>query len=139
VTASSDVVSAAQARARALAAGDAPTLARLLHAEFRWTSHSGERFDRDGYIESNTGGRTTWRSQDIGEPEVVVVAGSAVLHTVVADVVETRAGPQTYRMPMTQFWVQGDSGWQCLAGHAGPRLPDAVQSDRSVAPGGRGA
>ena len=59
--------------------------------------------------------------------------------TLVADVVETSAGPQTHRMPMTQFWVQVDSGWQRLAGHAGPRLPDAVEPDRSVAPGGRGA
>ena len=75
MTASSDVVSAARARARALAAGDAPMLARL----------------------------------------------------------------QTYRMPMTQFWVQSDSGRQCLAGHAGPRLPDAVESDQSVVRGGNGA
>lgn len=50
------------------------------------------------------------------------MAGAAVLRTTVTDVIDTRDGPQTFRMPMTQFWVSGDSGWQCLAGHAGPRL-----------------
>jgi hypothetical protein len=30
---------------------------------------------------------------------------------------------ETFRMPMTQVWVRVEDGWQCLAGHAGPRLP----------------
>jgi hypothetical protein len=120
VSSSSDVVAAARARAQALAAGDAEALAALLHDEFRWTSHTGEHFDRAGYIEANTQGRTTWRQQDLGDPEVGVVGSAAVLRTTVADTVETPAGPQTSRMPMTQTWVRTHSGWTCLAGHAGP-------------------
>lgn len=122
VNAATDVLAAAQARAEALAAGDATTLTELLHADFRWTSHTGGDFDRAAYIEANTGGRTTWRRQDLGEPEVLVVAGAAVLRTVVTDIIATGSGPEAYRMPMTQFWVRDGSRWQCLAGHAGPRL-----------------
>ena len=117
-----DVLAAARARAAALAAGDASRLGDLLHPDFRWTAHTGEQFDRASYLESNTGGRTTWRQQDLGEPEVLAVAGTAVLRTVVTDTIETVTGPETFRMPLTQVWVLGDLGWQCLAGHAGPRL-----------------
>ena len=81
-----------------------------------------KQFDRASYLESNTGGRTTWRQQDLGEPEVLAVAGTAVLRTVVTDTIETVTGPETFRMPLTQVWVLDDLGWQCLAGHAGPRL-----------------
>lgn len=119
---STDVLAAAEARAAALAAGDAVGLGELLHPDFRWTSHTGEQFDHASYLESNTGGGTTWRQQDLGEAEVLTVAGTAVLRTVVTDTIETGAGPETFRMPMTQVWVLGDAGWQCLAGHAGPRL-----------------
>ena len=65
-----DVLAAARARAEALAAGDAVRLTELLHADFRWTSHRGDRFDRAGYVEANTGGRTIWRRQDLGERSV---------------------------------------------------------------------
>ena len=117
-----EVVAAARARAAALADGDAARLGELLHPDFRWTAHTGEQFDRRAYLESNTSGRTTWRQQDLGEPEVLTVAGTAVLRTVVTDTIDTVAGPEIFRMPMTQVWVLGDVGWQCLAGHAGPRL-----------------
>ena len=102
--------------------GDASSLGELLHAEFRWTSHTGESFDRASYLESNAGGRTRWRGQDLGDAEVLVVGDAAVLRTVVTDTIDRADGTETYRMPMTQFWVRTGDGWRCLAGHAGPRL-----------------
>jgi ketosteroid isomerase-like protein len=117
-----EVLRAAQARAEALAAGDVSRLAALLHPDFRWTSHVGQQFDRAAYIESNTDGGTVWRGQDLGDPEVLVVGRVAVLRTVVTDTIETVAGPETFRMPMTQVWVSTGAAWQCLAGHAGPRI-----------------
>lgn len=69
------VLEASEARAAALAAGDAARLEALLHVDFRWTSHTGERFDRDSYIDSNTAGTTVWRSQTLDDSEVV--AGSS--------------------------------------------------------------
>jgi hypothetical protein len=53
---------------------------------------------------------------------VLVVGDAAVLRTVVTDTIDRVDGIETYRMPMTQFWVRTDSGWRGLAGHAGPRL-----------------
>ena len=108
------------ARAAALAAGDEARLDELLHADFRWTSHTGEDLDRAAYIESNTGGRTVWQKQCLGDPTVVVVGDAAVLRTVVTDTIDTAIGSQTHQMPMTQFWVRTVLGWKCLAGHAGP-------------------
>ena len=116
------VLQAAQARAAALAAGDAGRLRELLHEEFRWTAHTGENFDRASYLKSNTGGRTSWRGQDLGDADVVVVGAAAVLRTVVTDTIDRVDGIEIYRMPMTQFWVRVGGGWRCLAGHAGPRL-----------------
>ena len=41
------VIQAAEARAVALADGDAERLKSLLHEDFRWTTHVGETFSRD--------------------------------------------------------------------------------------------
>jgi len=59
----------ASARAAALAAGDAARLDDLLHVDFRWTSHTGEDFDRAAYIKSDTGGGTQWLEQDYSREE----------------------------------------------------------------------
>jgi ketosteroid isomerase-like protein len=117
------VLEAAQARATALAQGDAAALNDLLDERFTWTTHLGEVLDRTEYVARNTGGHTVWRSQSLSNPHVVVVADTAVLHAIVTDVV--RSGipeAEEFRMPMTQVWVRASSGWRCLAGHAGPRL-----------------
>src|SRR5690242_10677912 len=65
------VLEAARARAAALAAADADALTRLLHEDFRWTSHTGELFERDSYIAANTGTTTRWSSQGLGNPEIL--------------------------------------------------------------------
>jgi hypothetical protein len=117
------VIRAAEARASALAEGDAARLAGLLHADFRWTAHVGETYDREEYIRRNTEGHTVWRSQNLADAEVVIVGDTAVLYAEVVDVVQSgddRA--ETFRMPMTQVWVRQAGAWTCLAGHAGPRL-----------------
>ena len=118
------VLDAAQARARALARGDAAALLGLLDERFRWTTHLGEVLDRTEYVARNTAGHTVWRSQDLSNPRVVVVGDTAVLHADVIDVVLSGSPePEEFRMPMTQVWVRASGGWRCLAGHAGPRLP----------------
>jgi hypothetical protein len=116
------VVAAAEERALALAAGDALRLTALLHEQFRWTTHTGETYTRTDYVRRNTEGHTVWRSQDLSGAEVVVVGDTAVLHAIVTDVVRPGADEsETFQMPMTQVWVRLAEGWQCLAGHAGPR------------------
>lgn len=115
-----EVLAAAEARAAALAAGDAGALTGLLHPEFTWTSHRGERFDRDGYVRSNAG--HTWKGQEMGDVAVVVAGDAAVLTCTVTDEVDVGQGFEVFTMPMTQTWVRTDGRWLCLAGHAGPRL-----------------
>ncbi|MCA2227552.1 nuclear transport factor 2 family protein [Nonomuraea aurantiaca] len=117
-----EVIEAAIERADALAAGDPARLRGLLHPGFHWTSHTGERFDRDGYVRSNTAGAITWKRQALTDAEVVVVGQVAVLRCVAADEVTGEGGRETFRMPMTQTWVRQEGRWLCLAGHAGPRL-----------------
>ena len=117
------IVRAAHDRAAALAAADPARLTALLHGQFRWTSHRGETFGRDEYVDRNTRGRTVWRSQDLEDPHVTVVGTTAVLTAVARDVVVGADGAdEEFRMPLTQTWVLVDSTWLCLAGHAGPRL-----------------
>lgn len=118
-----EVIRGASARASALADGDATGLLSLLHPAFRWTTHLGTTYDRADYVRRNTQGDTVWRSQELVDPDVVVVGDTAVLRARVTDVVLGEDGePATFRMPMTQVWVRGDRGWTCLGGHAGPRL-----------------
>lgn len=121
VDAVSEVVEAAQARAVALATRDRDALIELLHPAFRWTSHTGQVFSRDAYIERNTSGTLVWRSQDLSDVQVSVVGETAVLLAEVRDVVENDGHPETLRMPVTQVWVHASGRWTCLAGHAGPR------------------
>ncbi|MFK4088417.1 nuclear transport factor 2 family protein [Kribbella sp. NPDC020789] len=112
-----EVIAAAEARAAALAAGDADTLRFWLHPRFRWTSHLGAQFDRESYLAANTGGSLRWSAQTLTDIEVTVVGTTAVLRCVVTDSVNG----EEFRMPMTQTWVWEAERWQCLAGHAGPR------------------
>lgn len=118
------VLDAARARAAALAASDAAALKRLLHPDFRWTSHTGEQFDRDSYVAANTGGTTRWSGQGLGNPEILVVGEAAVLRTFVIDEIKDASGVRLCQMPMTQVWVRSAEGWKCLAGHAGPLIAD---------------
>src|SRR5260370_38715291 len=86
------VLLAAKARADALAAGDADRLRQLLHPEFIWTSHRGERFNRDDYVHSNTDGRNRWSGQTLQDPAGTVVRGVAVRRCTVVDSVEAGNG-----------------------------------------------
>ncbi len=116
------MLAAAEERARALAGTDEAALRRLLHPDFGWTAHTGQRFDRDSYLRSNQGGGTVWHGQTLRDPAVVVVGPTAVLTCVVVDEVDKGAGVRRFTMPMTQTWVHTDGRWLLLAGHAGPRL-----------------
>ena len=109
-------------RAAALADGDADALMGLLHPEFHWTSHTGEHFDRARYVQANTGGAAVWHGQQLDDVEVRVVGATAVLWCTVTDDVTTSGGRARFIMPVTQTWVRTPAGWQCLAGHAGPRI-----------------
>jgi len=53
---------------------------------------------------------------------VVVVDAVAVLRCVAVDDVDVGEGRQEHRMAMSQTWIRVGGRWQCLAGHAGPRL-----------------
>ena len=112
-----EVVAAALDRADALARGDGSRLRSLLHPDFHWTSHKGEQFDRERYVSSNTGGSVAWKAQNLTDIQVTVVGETAVLRCIVTD----QVGAELFTMPMTQTWVRSPDGWQCLAGHAGPR------------------
>jgi Domain of unknown function (DUF4440) len=117
-----EVLAAAEERARALAGADDTALRALLHRDFGWTSHTGERFDLESYVRSNKAGRAVWHGQGLRDPAVVVVADTAVLTCVVVDEVDLGDGVRTFTMPMTQTWVRSGGRWLLLAGHAGPRL-----------------
>ena len=121
MTVRDEVLAAAERRAAALEAGDARALSALLHPDFGWTSHTGEHFDRDGYVNANVGGPTRWHSQQLTDVTISVVGDTAVLHCAVSDDVTTSGGRSASRMLMTQTWVRSDGAWRCLAGHAGPR------------------
>jgi hypothetical protein len=125
VTTSDEVLEAARQRAVALTTGDPKGLEFLLHPQFRWVSHTGERFDRDSYVKSNTGGGTRWSRQELSEVEVVAHPETAVLRCQAVDEVDRGQGVEELRMPMTQVWVRYDDRWVCLVGHSGPALTPA--------------
>ena len=120
--AEAEVLEAAMRRAEALGRRDRMGLQSLLHPQFVWTSHKGEMFDRQTYLDANTGGLTAWHGQQLADVDVRVVGEVAILRCMVTDDVTTVAGRASFRMPMTTTWISGLNGWSCLAGHAGPRL-----------------
>jgi ketosteroid isomerase-like protein len=116
------VVAAAEQRASALANRDAEELRRLMHPDLRWTTYTGLVLDRDSYIAGNTDGSLVWHAQRLEQPTVTVVGDTAVLTAVVVDEVEHEGKRETFRLRLTQTWVRSGGAWQCIAGHAGPRL-----------------
>ena len=115
-----EVLLLAETRAAALVAGEPDRLRRLLHPEFRWTSHRGDRLDREGYVRSNTRD-LTWVKQRLEDPEVTVVGDTALLLCTAHDIVVRDSVEHRLRMPVTQVWVRSHKAWVCLAGHAGPQ------------------
>ena len=116
------VFSAAQVRAVALATGDTETLLALHHPDFRWVTAEGEQLDRHGYVETYTGGDLRWRSQQLVDPDVVIVGDTAVLWCTVEHEMVTPDGTQRFKRRMTQTWSLTPDGWRCIAGHAGHHL-----------------
>ncbi len=118
-----EVIHAAEARAQALASGDAARLRDLLHSDFRWVSHAGERYDRESYVASSSAeAGNGWSEQRLTDISVVAHEQTAVLRCTVVDTIDGGHGPREYRMPMTQVWIRREGRWVCLAGHAGARL-----------------
>lgn len=116
------VLQVAERRARALAARDSEALQALLHPSLQWTTFQGEVLSREQYIAGNTGDALTWRSQQLDRVRVVVVGDTAVLTALVTDEVQRDGRDHMFRLRLTQTWVRVGSGWQCLAGHAGPEV-----------------
>ena len=116
-----EVLRAAEIRAAALADGEPDRLRRLLHPEFQWTSHRGDRFDRESYVLANTR-ELRWLKQRLEDPEVTVVGDTAILLCTMIDRVVRDGDELELRMPVTQVWVRAHKAWVMLAGHAGPAL-----------------
>lgn len=121
-TAEEDVFAAARVRAVALATGDAETLLRLHHPDFRWISATGDQLDRQSYVEEYTTGDIRWRRQELSDPDVVVVGDTAVLWCTVEHEMVTAEGTHRFKRRMTQTWGLTADGWRCVAGHAGHRV-----------------
>jgi hypothetical protein len=116
-----EVLRLAEARAAALVEGEPDRLRRLLHPEFQWTSHRGERYDRESYVLANTR-ELRWMKQRLEDPEVTVVGDTAILLCTVNDTVIRDGKELSFVMPVTQVWVRAHRSWVLLAGHAGPEL-----------------
>jgi ketosteroid isomerase-like protein len=78
--------------------------------------YSGPR----AYVNGNTNGKLRWLSQQLEQPDVVIVADTSILTALVVDTVERGGRSQEFRMRTTQTWVRQGDDWVCLAGHAGP-------------------
>ena len=114
-----EVLRLAEARAAALVEGEPDRLRRLLHPEFQWTSHRGERFDRESYVLANTRGQR-WLKQRIEDPEVTVVGDTAILLCTVNDAVVRGGEEHSLRMPVTQVWVRAHKSGCCWPVTRGP-------------------
>lgn len=121
--AEAEVLQAAQRRAAALVAGDANTLRDLMHPLLQWTNFRGEVLSCEDYIAGNTVGALTWRSQRLDDVRVVAVGDTAVLSALVTDEVSRDGQDLTFTLRLTQTWIRGAAGWQCLSGHASPEVP----------------
>ena len=120
------MLDAARARAAALVARDADLLRELLHPRLRWTTFRGEVLDRDAYVAANTAGALRWLGQTFEDVEIAVVGDAAVLGAVVLDEVERDGTRLSFRLRLTQTWTRESGRWRCLAGHAGPEVPEGA-------------
>lgn len=114
-----EVLRIAEVRAAALVEGEPDRLRRLLHPEFRWTSHRGDRYDRESYVLANTRD-LRWVKQRLEDPEVTVVGDTAILLCTAVDTVVRDGAELSLEVPVTQVWVRAHKTWVLLAGHAGP-------------------
>jgi len=74
-----EVIAIAARRAGALAARDWETVREQLHADFRYTTASGDRLDREQYLDFVENGPLRWNEQRLELVDVVVHGDVAVL------------------------------------------------------------
>jgi len=117
-----EVLMVAEMRAAALVAGEPDRLRRLLHPGLGWTTRSGERLDREGYVRRHTR-ELRWVRQRLEDPEVTVVGDTAILLCTAHDTFVQDGAEQDRRALVTEVWVRSHKAWVCLAGHEGP-TPD---------------
>lgn len=118
-----DVLGRVRERAAALVAGDRRGLEEILHPRLCWITHLGAVLNREAYVRGNTEGDLRWLGQRLIDPEVIIEGGTAVVISVVEDVVSrAEATPETFWMRLSLVWVRERGTWVLLAGHAGPRV-----------------
>jgi hypothetical protein len=115
-----EVVDAARARGRALAAQDWAAVEAALHSDFVYVNAQGIRLGRDDYLGFVRHGPLRWREQRLQDVEVVVEEPVAVLTALVIDDVLVDGEPCELRFFTTQTYVRGADGWLYLAGQTGP-------------------
>jgi ketosteroid isomerase-like protein len=93
-----------------------------MHPALQWTTFQGEVLSHEQYVAGNTADGLTWRSQRLEDARVAVVGDTAIVSALVIDEVERDGRDQTFALRLTQTWVRADASWQCLAGHAGPKV-----------------
>ncbi len=108
MSAEDELREAVRRRADALAAADPDGLAALLHPRFRWTSHRGEQFDRESYLEADTRGGLRWHAQVLEQVDVVVVEDTGVVRCVVNDQVDV--GGRRRSLRMGALYCSADAG-----------------------------
>ena len=114
------VLRSAQLRATALATADWDQADALIHPRFVYTTASGARLDKAGYLEFLRDGPLRWRSQSLEDTAIAVDGPVAVLTARVLDDVEVDGEPMLLTFVTTQTYVQREDQWLYLAGHTAP-------------------
>jgi len=114
-----EVRAAEDARFRAMVAGDAAALGRLLSDQLVYT-HSNARVDtKTSLIEAITSKRSNY--QKIERPEEAIrVYGDAAVVAGQARIELGGPSPRTLNLRYTDVWVKAAAGWQMVAWQSTP-------------------
>lgn len=109
-----DVRDQEQARRDAMIAADVDTLDTLFHPELRWVHATGRTDDKAGILGTIGSGATKYRSIEVSDEEIRVVAETAYVSGTAAMTLETAAGTKDLLNRFVIAWVREGEAFRAV-------------------------
>ena len=120
MTINDEVLALEQRRFKAMIAGDAGELEKLLHPDLKYTHSSGAVDSKESYIRGVREKLWDYRSIDTDNAVMTVYGDTALIHCRLRIDVEVKGVPRQVDSVALTVWIKDEGRWQALAVHSTP-------------------
>jgi hypothetical protein len=116
-----EILALEQRRFKAMIAGDADELERLLHGDLRYTHSSGVTDSKESYLRGVRDKLWDYRSIETSDEVVSIYGDTAILHCRLQIDLRVNDIPRQVDSLALTVWVKDEGRWQVVAVHSTAR------------------